>query len=298
MLEIKRLADCTLKEALAAWNAGFEGYFADMTMTYEAFLRRFPFEDLSPELSVVAFMDGEPAGLIVNGVRNVGGLKTAWNGGTAVAVKYRKQGVGRALMEETLKLYEQNGITLAMLEAIEGNDKAISLYESLGYQIVDRLEYLELKGKQAQEPAAPSNRYSFRKAAPLQAGLLPFYKGGNPWQTQWQSAKDAEAVILSDSSGKDAGYAYFKKSFNEKGEHTGTTIFQCEADESRDDAEEILQSLISHIFGSLNDDIRRVIVNLPLERSRLTHSVFKQNGFTPFVSQVMMNRSMVNQKGE
>ncbi|CEG26564.1 GNAT family N-acetyltransferase [Bacillus sp. B-jedd] len=295
MQEIRRLADCSLKEVLAAWNAGFEGYFADMTMTYDAFLRRFPFEDLSPELSVVAFMDGEPAGLIVNGVRKIDGENTAWNGGTAVAVKYRKQGVGRALMEETLKLYKQEGVAFAMLEAIEGNDKAISLYESLGYKNVDRLEYLELKGKHDQNPAAPFNQYTFRKAAPLHAGMLPFYKGGNPWQTHWQSAKDAEAVILSDSSGKDAGYAYFKKSFNENGEHIGTTVFQCEADETRDDAEDILQSLISYIFGSFNEDIRRVIVNLPLERSRLTHSVFKQNGFTPFISQVMMNRSMENQ---
>ncbi|WP_059173776.1 GNAT family N-acetyltransferase [Bacillus sp. FJAT-27445] len=292
MIEIKRLTDCTFNEVLTAWNTGFEEYFVDLTMTHEAFLQRFPLEDLSPSMSVVAFVDGEPAGLIVNGIRTIKGVKTAWNGGTAVAVKYRKQGVGRALMEESLNVYKQEGVQLAMLEAIEGNDKAIALYESLGYKIVDRLEYLELKGKLEDNPLKAGERFSIRDAHPVQVGNLPFYKGGNPWQTHWQSAKVAEAAILSDENGKDAGYAYFKKGFNEAGVHTATTIYQCEADESREDAKEIMQVLLNYLFGSFDDDIRRVVLNLPKEKSSLAHGALKEIGFTPFVNQVMMNKEM------
>ncbi|WP_053365960.1 GNAT family N-acetyltransferase [Bacillus sp. FJAT-27245] len=292
MIEIKRLTDCTFNEVLTAWNTGFEEYFVDLTMTHEAFLQRFPLEDLSPSMSVVAFVDGEPAGLIVNGIRTIKGVKTAWNGGTAVAVKYRKQGVGRALMEATIEIYRQEGVQLAMLEAIEGNDKAIALYESLGYKIVDRLEYLELKGKLIDSPFQAGERFTIREAYPIQVGNLAFYKGGNPWQTHWQSAKLAQAAILSDENGKDAGYAYFKKGFNEEGLHVATTIYQCEADESREDAKEIMQALLSYIFGSFENDIRRVVLNLPKEKSGLAHETLKEIGFTPFVYQVMMNREM------
>ncbi|RHW35680.1 GNAT family N-acetyltransferase [Neobacillus notoginsengisoli] len=292
MMEIKRLADCTFNEALTAWNTGFEGYFADMTMTHEAFLRRFPLEDLSPALSVVAFIDGEPAGLILSGIRTLKGVKTAWNGGTAVAVKFRQQGVGRALMEKTLAIYEEEGVQLAMLEAIEGNDKAIALYESLGYKNVDHLEYLELKGKLDASPLEHDGSYTFRKVHPLHAGLLPFYKGGNPWQTHWQSAKDAEAVILTDRTGKEAGYAYFRKSFNEEGAHISTVIYQSEADETREDARKIIQSLLGCVIGQFDDEIRRIVLNLPAQRSKIAHSVLKEIGFTPFVNQVMMNREM------
>ncbi|WP_409275277.1 GNAT family N-acetyltransferase [Neobacillus sp. SCS-31] len=292
MIEIKRLTGCTYNEVLTAWNTGFEEYFVDLTMSHEAFLRRFSAEDLSPSMSVAAFVDGEPAGLIVNGIRTIKGIKTGWNGGTAVAVKYRKQGVGRALMEATLDLYRQEGVQLAMLEAIKGNDKAIALYDSLGYETVDELEFLELKGKLEESPIVKEEGFSIRKAYPVQVGNLAFYKGGNPWQTHWQSAKDAEAVILSDENGNDAGYAYFKKAFNEEGVHISTTISQCEADENRKDAKEILQTLLIHVFGSFEDDIRRVVLNLPKERSRLAHETLKEIGFTPFVSLVMMNREM------
>src|SRR4051812_32013581 len=106
MLEIKRLTECTYDQALTAWNTGFEGYFVNLNMTHEMFLKRFPMEDLKPSLSVAAFYDGEPAGLIVNGIRTVNGTKIAWNGGTAVATKFRKQGVGRALINATLDIYK------------------------------------------------------------------------------------------------------------------------------------------------------------------------------------------------
>ncbi|WP_181884378.1 GNAT family N-acetyltransferase [Neobacillus piezotolerans] len=292
MVEIKRLTDCTFNEALTAWNTGFEEYFVNLTMDIETFLRRFPAEDLSPSMSVVAFVDGEPAGLIVNGIRTIKGVKTAWNGGTAVAVKFRKKGVGRALMQATLDLYKQEGVQLAMLEAIKGNDKAITLYESLGYETVDELEFLELKGKLAESPFPDRKGFSVKKAYPAQVGNLSFYKGGNPWQTHWQSAKDAEAIIMSDENGKDVGYAYFKKAFNGEGVHISTTLCQCEADESREDAKEILQALLMQVFGSFEEDIRRVVLNLPKERSRLTHETLKDIGFTPFAYQVMMNREM------
>ncbi|WP_043933562.1 GNAT family N-acetyltransferase [Bacillus sp. EB01] len=293
MLEIKRLTECTYDQALTAWNTGFEGYFVNLNMTHEMFLRRFPMENLKPSLSVAAFFDGEPAGLIVNGIRLINGTKIAWNGGTAVATKFRKQGVGRALINATLDIYKQEGVELAMLEAITGNDKAIALYESVGYEIVDNLEYLELAGKLTENPIAHNSTYRLRKAYPIQAGLLPFYKGENPWQTHWQSARDAEAVILADGNGRDAGYAYFRKAFNEKGKHIATTIYQCESDETRADSREIIQALVNYCFGPFDDDIRRVVLNLPLEKSKLPHEVLKKIGFKPFVNQVMMNKKMV-----
>ncbi|OCA85676.1 hypothetical protein A8F94_12430 [Bacillus sp. FJAT-27225] len=292
MVQIKRLTECTYEEVLTAWNRGFEGYFVNLNMSHETFLRRFPMEDLMASLSVVAFVGGEPAGLIVNGIRTIKGIKTAWNGGTAVAMKFRKQGVGRALIEATLKIYREEGVELAMLEAIAGNDKAIALYENVGYEIVDNLEYLELTGPLNENPIEQNQTYILRKAYPIQVGLLPFYKCGNPWQTHWQSGRDAEAVILADENGQDAGYAYFKKTFNEEGRHIGTTVYQCETDETRADSYVIMQTLVNYIFGSFEDDIRRVILNLHIEKSKLTHEVLKDIGFTPFVHQVMMNKKM------
>ena len=39
--EIRRLNTCTFDEAVQIWNEGFKGYFVDMTVSLDAYLRRF-----------------------------------------------------------------------------------------------------------------------------------------------------------------------------------------------------------------------------------------------------------------
>jgi hypothetical protein len=85
MITIKPLKNCRLDQILDAWNRGFEGYFVPINMTLDSFLSRMVFEGLSPELSIVAFDEEEPVGIIMNGVRDIKGKKQAWNGGTGVA---------------------------------------------------------------------------------------------------------------------------------------------------------------------------------------------------------------------
>lgn len=43
------------------------------------------------ENSLAIYVDGEPAGFVMNGVRDVDGKKLAWNGGTGIAPVFRGQ---------------------------------------------------------------------------------------------------------------------------------------------------------------------------------------------------------------
>nr|WP_309100115.1 hypothetical protein [Fredinandcohnia onubensis] len=62
MITIKRLSQCTLEDAVVAWNKGFEGYYFDMTTTVDFFTRRLILEGLSPTLSVIAYDEERPVG--------------------------------------------------------------------------------------------------------------------------------------------------------------------------------------------------------------------------------------------
>ncbi|MCK9910183.1 GNAT family N-acetyltransferase, partial [Microbacteriaceae bacterium K1510] len=119
LITIKRLSECTFEEGTKAWNRGFEGYYFDATSTVDRFTARLGMEGLSPALSVVGFVDGEPVGLVLTGVRTIDGKKVAWNGGTGVATEFRHQGVGRELMAALLEIYRQEGIHMAILEAFK-----------------------------------------------------------------------------------------------------------------------------------------------------------------------------------
>lgn len=292
-MEFKRLSASTLEEAVQAWNDGFEGYYFNATMTLEAFVKRMVSEELSPTLSIVAFKDNQPAGIVMSGIREVGGRKIAWNGGTGLALPLRGAGHGRTLMEASIAALREEGAELSTLEALSGNTKAITLYERIGYKIVDQLEHLSLKGALESSPLPQKiSGYTAVQAAAVQVGELPFYKGGNPWQTHWQNARDGEAVIVRDEAGEAVGYAYYRKIYSPEGIHTGTTLFQCEAIPGYLQGEGIIQLLLWDIFGDFSDDITRMVPNLPKQASARTDAVLRQTGFTTMVSQVQMTMEL------
>lgn len=290
MVTIKTLAECNIEEGVKAWNSGFEGYYFDASTTMDKFVNRIDSEGLSPDLSIVAFIDKVPVGIILNGVKEAGRKKLAWNGGTGIAIAYRNQGLGQALMKHTLDIYRREGVNMATLEAISKNKRAISLYEKLGYQVIDHLEYLELSGMLPDNPLPQHSRYPFVKGLPEQAGNLSFYKAEYPWQTHWERAQGGEAVFLLDEAGSKLGYAYFRRSFDNKGVHTSTVLYQCEANPSGPDPEKIVMELLQAVFGSFNDEVKRIIINLP--KSSVTYPFANKIGFKPFASQVYMVKNI------
>ncbi|MCQ5365546.1 GNAT family N-acetyltransferase [Anoxybacillus salavatliensis] len=290
MLQIKRLSECTLEEAVRAWNAGFEGYYFPIQLTIESFLHRLVGEGLSPTLSIIAFYHNEPVGIVLNGVRECKGTSMAWNGGTGVAPAFRKTGIGKALMEATLNIYQEAGVELATLEAISENERAIALYQKFGYEIVDELEYLQ--SQEAVPHFLDDATFQVETTVPQQISLLPFYKGRHPWQTQWQSAKDGEALLVKDERGCNIGYAYYRRVFDATGKHEKTVLYQCEADSERNDTEHILRVLFSKIFSAHPDKVVKVVPNVPIAHSSATYSLLKEIGFQPIVKQVWMQKRM------
>ncbi|USG65497.1 GNAT family N-acetyltransferase [Brevibacillus ruminantium] len=293
-ISIKRFPECTLAEITEAWNRGFEGYFFPITMTVDSLTQRLGAEGYTSALSVVAFSDGAPVGLVASGVRSIAGKKVAWNGGTGVATEFRRQGLGRKLMEATLDLYRQEGVQLATLEAVSQNDKAIALYQQLGYEITDRLLFWQHTEPFAGEPFGDvaSMPYRIRRGVPQEAAGLSFYSAHVPWQNQWQSLRDGEAVFVEDSSGKPVGYALYKRTWDEEGKLASITLRQCAFDGERSDGEEIVRFALCHAFAPLDYTCRRGTFNLPASES-VVLTVLEQAGFASSGNeQVYMKRKM------
>ncbi|QQE76721.1 GNAT family N-acetyltransferase [Brevibacillus composti] len=294
MISIKRFPACTLDEITMAWNRGFEGYYFPITMTVETMMQRLGTEGYTSSLSVVAFADGEPVGLAASGVRTVGGKKIAWNGGTGVKTEYRRQGVGRKLMEATLDLYREEGVHLATLEAVSQNDKAIALYRQLGYEIKDRLLFWQHTEPFVGDPFGDlsAHPYRIRRGIPQEAAALSFYPELIPWQNQWQSLRDGEAIFAEDPAGEVVGYVLFRRTFDEEGKLASITLRQCACQPERSDREEIVRVLLGHAYAPLSAPCRRGTFNLPASEEWVLR-VLEQAGFAPSgTEQVYMVRPM------
>jgi ribosomal protein S18 acetylase RimI-like enzyme len=86
-------------------------------------------------LSRVAFVDGEPASFCLGAVRD--GRASIRGEGTAP--RFRRAGLGRQVLEQTLEALSQAGATEVRLEVLNGNDAAVRLYRQAGFEQRRRL---------------------------------------------------------------------------------------------------------------------------------------------------------------
>lgn len=133
-----------------AFQIGFSDYFIKMEISKETFHNRFfgP-EGNQLENSFIAFDDDKPIGLILGGIRNYEGVKTLRCGTLCIHPDYRAQGIAKELYKFHKQVAIGNSCKQMFLEVMVVNDKAISLYEKLGYKIIYNLDYYRYKQNNA-----------------------------------------------------------------------------------------------------------------------------------------------------
>ncbi len=290
MLTIKKLSEVSLKDAVDLWNLSFEGYFTDATTTIRQFIDRMAADELSPELSLAAWMDGEPAGIVLNGIRTVNGKTTAWNGGTGIAAKFRGRGIGKQLMNHTIRLYLQHGVNLASLEALSNNNHAIKLYERAGYTVKDQLLFLQKDGQLSDHAFQADKEFHIEKSPAAHARHLKILDQQVPWQTQWASLrKDGELASIRNDQ-ETLAYFLYKRSFNEGGETSRIMLFQSGINEESKVTEAALRFGLREIFEP-SVSCTRMTFNFP-KSNHLVVRLLEEEGFQSLTEQVYMEKVM------
>lgn len=286
VIHVKQLEYCSLDEVLKAWNEGFKGYVADLHMDIDTFLERTVKEKLSPRYSHVAFDDQKPIGILVSGIKERGGIKTSWNGGTGVHPDYRDEGVGHKLVEASLKLYEQENVELATLEAVSDNDPAIHLYEKHGYVVEDHLSILQHTG---QIHSTFEIRLLEKQLSPEHLSQIGWYTVKHPWQCHEDQA--GEMSIRGFYKGEDLiGYTVQKKQ-EEYGELTRIAVYQLELNPAYQGDEPLIQAFLNQALYA-DKNIKRTIINV--RHSNALYAPVLSLGFQEAFKQVWMLQTLNN----
>ncbi|WP_164763100.1 GNAT family N-acetyltransferase [Paenibacillus humicus] len=291
MITFKRLSECTLEEAVHVWNEGFAGYFVPIVLSVESFVNRLVLEELSPALSFIACRDSRAVGIVLNGIREVQGRKVAWNGGTGVAQKERGTGVGQAMIDHALELYREQGVHIATLEAISENQRAISLYKSRGYEVVDDMLYLACDSK-LPDLAADVDGLT---AVPGTALDLKPYERMLPWQFQWPNYRRDGQSLLVLEQGKPVACALYRRSFDPAGADIGVTISQLRVLDGREDREALLRFLLARIAEPGRSSYKRTVPMLRSDDALLR--LLTELGFKPSnLEQVFMMQELQRER--
>jgi len=285
-IELSRLDRYTFREATELWNKGFEGYFNPMYRTLGRHLDYLAATGISPELSIVAVVDGQPAGFVLTALRTIEGRKTAWNGGTGIAPEYRGMGVGKVMMNEAVRIYREQQVSAAYLEAIFENDRAVALYRSCGFQAVDRLFCYRMQPSERLR-FGTDNPYGYRTARvlPREVSELSYYRAHTAWCSQWPNV--SEAMLVLDRQDEIAGYSLLKSIYADDGKLVEVKLLQAEADPCRTDGIDAVRFLLAELYAQDEADLIRSAENIPASSLILTR-LLRDAGFETSLDQNLM----------
>ena len=138
-MEIKSLGNTGFDAIFEAFDRAFADYEVRLDKEQlRTMLRRRGFE---PALSFAAF-DGERiAAFTLNGTGGFDGTPTAYDTGTGTLKEYRGQGLATNIFEHSVPRLREAGIRQYLLEVLQHNTGAVSVYRKLGFETVREFDY-------------------------------------------------------------------------------------------------------------------------------------------------------------
>lgn len=131
--------EADFQQVIETWNQGFSDYLLPIHMDQTALKQRIQSLKLSEKDSVLFTVEGEYAGIILLGIQTFQQTKVMWVGGMAVIPKYRRSKVASKLIDYAESLAIENQCDHLILEVISENERARTLYEAKGFNVVNEL---------------------------------------------------------------------------------------------------------------------------------------------------------------
>ena len=131
--KIKNLKDTELTTIVDCLVKAFANYFVPMPDSVDYWRNRFQAARVDFELSYGVFDKDQLVAFIINGIDGEEEALTAFNTGTGVLPAYRGQQLVDQLYEKAIPIFKDHKITKCALEVIQANDRAIRVYERIGF---------------------------------------------------------------------------------------------------------------------------------------------------------------------
>lgn len=212
-MEIKQLSmvefDCLYK----AFYLAFADYEVQLNeIQLHSMLQRRGF---NPDLSFAAFDNNEIIAFTLNGIGNFNGIPTAYDAGTGTLKEYRGKGLATKIFGYSLPYLKKMNIRQCLLEVLQHNTKAISVYKNLGFEITREFNYFMQKNDNINNKAQNlDSHYKIRQIEFEEIDLLSDFWDYSPsWQNSCESIKRKSEYFIffaAFTENKPAGYCVFE----------------------------------------------------------------------------------------
>ena len=135
-MEIKSLENIELARIVECFNLAFADYFVPMPTEIEFWSRVWKATGVNYNLSFGIFDKNKLVGFIIHGVGSIEDKMVAFNSGTGVLPDYRGRHFTYQLYKHAIPVLKDHGITHCRLEVIRENERAIRVYEKIGFKVI------------------------------------------------------------------------------------------------------------------------------------------------------------------
>lgn len=138
-MEIKSLDHTGFDELFRAVEQAFADYELQLNKAeLQTMLKRRGFD---PKLSFAAFDGDKIVSFTCNGIGDFYGIPTAYDTGTGTLKDYRGKGLATRVFEYSIPYLKEAGIKEYLLEVLQHNPGAISVYRKLGFEVTREFYY-------------------------------------------------------------------------------------------------------------------------------------------------------------
>lgn len=211
-MEIKSLGNTDFDTLFRAFERAFADYDVQLDKTQlQAMLKRRGFD---PGLSFAAFDGREIAAFTLNGIGHFDGKPTAYDTGTGTLNEYRGQGLAAKIFEHSIPHLRASGIGLYLLEVLQHNAKAVSIYSKLGFETTREFNYFIQRNDRIVNGGEIPAGYSIRRLGAGEFSPRADFQDFNPsWQNSINAIRRAagDFIVVEAVAGKElAGYGVFE----------------------------------------------------------------------------------------
>jgi ribosomal protein S18 acetylase RimI-like enzyme len=138
-MEIKSLIETDFDTIFRAFNQAFADY--EIQLDKEQLQTMIKRRGFNPSLSFAAFEGNEIVAFTLNGTGNFNGIATAYDTGTGTLKAYRGKGLATKIFEYSIPYLREQNIKQYLLEVLQHNINAVSVYKNTGFEISREFNY-------------------------------------------------------------------------------------------------------------------------------------------------------------
>jgi ribosomal protein S18 acetylase RimI-like enzyme len=141
MENVRSLADVSYDAIYQAYHEAFAEY--EVLLSKDQFWVMINRRGYNPSLSFGAFDGDRLVAFTLNGIGYFDGKKTAYDTGTGTLKEYRGRGLAARVFNESLPHLKNAGVEQYLLEVLQHNPSAISVYKNVGFAATRELSYFK-----------------------------------------------------------------------------------------------------------------------------------------------------------